>query len=50
MSHSGNCTSEERAPGTHYIGGWLGPRVSLDAVTKMKISFAAENQALSSSL
>jgi hypothetical protein len=26
----------ERAPGTHWIGGWLGPRSVLDAVVKRK--------------
>jgi hypothetical protein len=25
-------------PGDHWIGGWVGPRVSLDAVEKRKIS------------
>jgi hypothetical protein len=30
-------TSNERAPGTQCIGGWLGPRASLDAVVKRKI-------------
>jgi hypothetical protein len=25
-------TSRERAPGTHWIGGWVGPRAGLDAV------------------
>jgi hypothetical protein len=24
----------ERAPGTHWIGGWVGPTVDLDAVTR----------------
>jgi hypothetical protein len=28
---------EERAPGTHWIGGWVGPRAVLDAVVKRKI-------------
>jgi hypothetical protein len=28
---------EERAPGTHWIGGWVGPRAGLDAVMKRKI-------------
>jgi hypothetical protein len=28
----------ERAPGTHWIGGWVGPRAILDAVVKRKIS------------
>jgi hypothetical protein len=27
-------TPRERAPGTHWIGGWLGPRASLDDVEK----------------
>jgi hypothetical protein len=31
-------TSRERAPGTHWIGGWVGPRAVLDAVVKRKIS------------
>jgi hypothetical protein len=29
----------ERAPGTHWIGGWVGPRAVLDAVVQRKISF-----------
>jgi hypothetical protein len=28
----------ERALGTHWIGGWVGPRVDLDAVAKRKKS------------
>jgi hypothetical protein len=27
----------ERAPGTHWIGSWVGPRAVLDAVVKRKI-------------
>jgi hypothetical protein len=27
----------ERAPGTHWMGGWVGPRVGLDAAEKRKI-------------
>jgi hypothetical protein len=27
----------ERAPGTHWIGGWVDPRAVLDAVVKRKI-------------
>jgi hypothetical protein len=30
-------TPRERAPGTHYVGGWVGPRAVLDAVVKRKI-------------
>jgi hypothetical protein len=29
-------TPEERAPGTHWIGGWVGPRAGLDNVEKRK--------------
>jgi hypothetical protein len=29
-------TSEERDPGTHWIGGWVGPRTGLDDVEKGK--------------
>jgi hypothetical protein len=31
-------TPKERAPGTHWIGGWVGPRAGLDAVVKRNIS------------
>jgi hypothetical protein len=31
-------TPGERAPGTHWIGGWIGLRTGLDAVEKRKIS------------
>jgi hypothetical protein len=27
----------ERAPGTHWIGGWVGPKAVMDAVMKGKI-------------
>jgi hypothetical protein len=30
-------TPRERASGTHWIGGWVGPRAVLDAVVKRKI-------------
>jgi hypothetical protein len=36
-SHPGCFTAGERAPGTHWIGGWVGPRASLEAVEKRKI-------------
>jgi hypothetical protein len=35
-SHPGRFTSEERAPGTHWIRGWVGPRAGLDDVKKRK--------------
>jgi hypothetical protein len=31
-------TPREREPGTHWIGGWVGPRTVLDAVVKRTIS------------
>jgi hypothetical protein len=30
-------TPRERALGTHWVGGWVGPRVDLDAVEKRKV-------------
>jgi hypothetical protein len=33
----GRFTPVERVPGTHWIGGWVGPRAVLDAVVKRKI-------------
>jgi len=36
---------KERAPGTHWIGGWVGPRAGLDAVAKSRnpVTASAEN-------
>jgi hypothetical protein len=36
-SRPGRFTSREIAPCTHWIGGWVGPRVGLDDVEKRKI-------------
>jgi len=36
-SRPGYFTPRERAPGTHWIGGWVGPSASLDAMEKRKI-------------
>jgi hypothetical protein len=36
-SRTGRFTLRERAPGTHWIGGWVGPRNSLDTVSKRNI-------------
>jgi hypothetical protein len=36
-SRPGRFISRERTPGTHWIGGWVGPRAVLDAVVKRKI-------------
>jgi hypothetical protein len=32
----GRFTPRERAPGTHWIGGWVGPRAGLDYEEKTK--------------
>jgi hypothetical protein len=36
-SRPGRFIPRERAPGTHWIGGWVGPRAVPDAVEKRKI-------------
>jgi hypothetical protein len=36
-SRLGRFTLREIVPGTHWIGGWVGLRVGLDAVVKRKI-------------
>jgi hypothetical protein len=36
-SHTGRFTPRERAPGTNWIGSWMGPRAGLEAVVKRKI-------------
>jgi hypothetical protein len=33
----GRFTSGERAPGTHWIGSWVGPRVGLEDVERRKM-------------
>jgi hypothetical protein len=33
-SRHGRFTPRKRAPGAHWIGGWVGPRAVLDAVVK----------------
>jgi hypothetical protein len=35
-SRPGRFTPEERAPGTHWIGGWVNPRAGLDDSEKRK--------------
>jgi hypothetical protein len=35
-SRPGSFTPGERAPGTHWIGSWVGPRAGLDDVEKRK--------------
>jgi hypothetical protein len=36
-SRSSRFNPKERATGTHWIGGWMGPRTVLDAVVRRKI-------------
>jgi hypothetical protein len=36
-SRPGRFIPRDRAPGIHWIGGWVGPRAILDAVVKRKI-------------
>jgi hypothetical protein len=36
-SHSGRFTPRQNAPGTHWIGGWLGPGTCLDEMESRKI-------------
>jgi hypothetical protein len=43
-SRPGRFTPGLRVPGTHWIGGWEGPRADLDAVAKRKISARTGNQ------
>jgi hypothetical protein len=35
--HPSHFTPREIAPGTHWIGGWVGPRSGLDMVSQRKI-------------
>jgi hypothetical protein len=37
-SRPGRFTPMERAPGTHWIGVWVGPSAILDTVVKRKIT------------
>jgi hypothetical protein len=37
VSRPDRFTPRERVTGTHYIGLWVGPRASLDAVVRIKI-------------
>jgi len=36
VSFTGRFTPRERAPGTHWIGGWVGPKAGQDLVSKRK--------------
>jgi hypothetical protein len=37
-------TLDERAPGTHWMGGWLDATAGLDAMEKRRMFFPAGNQ------
>jgi hypothetical protein len=41
-SRPGRFIPGERAPSTHWITGWMGPRAGLDAVEKKGISFSCQ--------
>jgi hypothetical protein len=41
--HSYRCIPGERAPGTRWIGDWVGTRAGLDAVLKGKYPVPAGN-------
>jgi hypothetical protein len=43
-SRPGNFSPEERIPGSHWLGTWMGPRVDLDAMAKNNISAAIWNR------
>jgi hypothetical protein len=45
-SRPGRLTPRERALGTHWIGGWVGPRAVLDAMVKRKIPSPAGKRTL----
>jgi hypothetical protein len=41
-SRPGRFTPRERAPGTHWIGAWVGPTAGLDFVEKRKMLHCRE--------
>jgi hypothetical protein len=45
-SRAGRFTPRGKAPSTHWIGGWVGPRAVLNAVVKGKIPTPAGNPTL----
>jgi hypothetical protein len=42
-SRLGRFIPRERAPGIHWIGGWVGPRAGLDAASKRKVQSTHRN-------
>jgi hypothetical protein len=49
-SRPGHFSLRESDPGTHWIGGWVGPRAVLDTVVKRKVLSPAGNRIYSLSL
>jgi hypothetical protein len=45
-SRTGRFTPKEKAPGTHWIGLWVGLRARLEAVAMRKIPASAGNRIL----
>jgi len=43
-SRPGYVTPRERAPGTQWLGSWLGPRVGLDEATERSKTAAPRNR------
>jgi hypothetical protein len=41
-SHASRFTPGETAPGTHWLGGWVGPRAGLDDMEKWKFLLPPE--------
>jgi hypothetical protein len=50
VSRPDRFTTGKEAPDTHWIGGWFGPRVSLDATAERKNPAIPEIEPRSSSL
>jgi hypothetical protein len=41
--HAPTALTQRKAPGTHWIGGWVGPRAVLDALVKKKLLITDAN-------
>jgi hypothetical protein len=46
VSHLSHFMPKQRAPGTHWIRGWVGPRAGLDVVENRNPSVPAWNQTM----
>jgi hypothetical protein len=47
VSRPGRFTAGQIAPGTHWIGGWMGSRTGLDAVEKKSLAHAESRTTVS---